>query len=663
MMATLPSGGDDPTTIDADDLQFPGNSATGCRAWSAEHDTKLAFDPGVPRMSEMTILEACLRNNGYRAPELNDLLMLQHRGFRSIQCLEAYSNVKSLFLECNGLSRIQGLSCLPQLRSLYLQQNCISVIENLGGLVHLQHLNLAHNTISHVSGLESLEQLERINLSSNKIIDVEGLAGLAARSSSLRSVDVSCNYLEDGDALVSFWPQALGNLECLYLHRNPCTRLIKDYRRRVVSTMRRLTWLDERKVPEVERVGANAWQAGGEDKEAEMKAKAYWWLDERSEKDQSFEDFRMASAAAAERARHRRESEREGDEERSQAQKEFDETCLLPDGWVAFPIPIGAELASALQAARDKPLARQGELRAKWESITGKLAPATAQAPAGPIVDFPEAPPATEQATPSTLAATEGVRAELLVGLSLLPDCTVGAGETFVWTSRRDHRLGRVVAEHRYNFQVAAVALTQELNHTLSASDCRARYRELTRPAFTPPSRGPACPEQAGNQLAVASPSSTTAVSSTSVAGCLIQRGARTEGDADHVTNHDAAASVDENAASAGGFEQWCQLQLARAPTDERREEMRGQLDSVQELAAQLVAGGGQGSFPNDATDALSDTSAGRETAEGSEFTDGLSTAGAPSAANQSCAWASSRDGSSRGRAATGQSESLFDLD
>ena len=72
-------------------------------------------------------------------------------------------------------------------------------------------------------GLAGLGMLDTLNLAANKFEDVEKLKGLSERPS-LRSVDVSSNYFEDGDALVNFWESNLPNVQCLYLHHNPCSR-------------------------------------------------------------------------------------------------------------------------------------------------------------------------------------------------------------------------------------------------------------------------------------------------------------------------------------------------------------------------------------------------------------------------------------------------------
>ena len=72
-------------------------------------------------------------------------------------------------------------------------------------------------------GSALLGMLDTLNLAANKFEDVEKLKGLSERPS-LRSVDVSSNYFEDGDALVNFWESNLPNVQCLYIHHNPCSR-------------------------------------------------------------------------------------------------------------------------------------------------------------------------------------------------------------------------------------------------------------------------------------------------------------------------------------------------------------------------------------------------------------------------------------------------------
>ncbi|CAJ1337138.1 unnamed protein product [Effrenium voratum] len=260
-------------------------------------------DPGIPRITAALLRKSCLENRGFETPDLNEVLILHYKGFRKIEGLDAYCNVRSLFLECNGISKIENLEGMPQLVSLYLQSNCIRRIENLEPLRELQYLNLSHNSICEVEGLGSLQRLDTLNLSANKFEDASQLRGLAERPT-LRSVDVSCNYFEDGDSLLAFWAQNMPNVQCLYLHHNPCSRGLKDVRRRLISELRLLRWLDERPVTGLERAGCEAWASGG--KEAELQAKQMHWQREKEEKEKSFQNFRKMQQAHAERAKARR---------------------------------------------------------------------------------------------------------------------------------------------------------------------------------------------------------------------------------------------------------------------------------------------------------------------------------------------------------------------
>lgn len=306
-------------------------------------------------MSPEVIKECCVQNRGYESPELNEVLILHYKGFRKIQGLEAYTQVRSLFLECNGLRRIENLECLQVLNSLYLQSNCIQRIENLDALKELRYLNLSNNSISQVEGLAALPVLETINLASNKICEVAALEGLRERPT-LKSVNVSCNYIEDGDGLLDFWSAALPDVECLYVHHNPCTRYLKDSRKRLVSRLLKLRWLDERPVTEFERAGCEAWATGG--KEAEIQAKGSFVLKEREAKEKSFGNFRRLQQAAAERFRQQVEAHAARERAREEAAAQMQESGSLAEGWVQAP-------AAPEKGDKSEELTRQAELEAK----------------------------------------------------------------------------------------------------------------------------------------------------------------------------------------------------------------------------------------------------------------------------------------------------------
>ena len=157
-----------------------------------------ALVDGVPRMTFNAIKVSCLRNQGWETPELNDVLYLHFAGFRKIEGLEPFYNVRTLYLESNGLDTIEGLEALTKLRCLFLHQNCItSISAGLAGLTELITLNLSQNHIKTVENLSCLPNLETLNLSKNYITTTEDLADIAL-CPKLRSIDLQTNSIEDG---------------------------------------------------------------------------------------------------------------------------------------------------------------------------------------------------------------------------------------------------------------------------------------------------------------------------------------------------------------------------------------------------------------------------------------------------------------------------------
>ena len=78
--------------------------------------------------------------------------------------LQAYTGLKTLYLECNALDRIEGLRSLTNLRCLYLGKNMISEVEGLDSLLQLETLDLSENRIETLSGLRHLPQLKTLAL-------------------------------------------------------------------------------------------------------------------------------------------------------------------------------------------------------------------------------------------------------------------------------------------------------------------------------------------------------------------------------------------------------------------------------------------------------------------------------------------------------------------
>lgn len=331
---------------------------------------------------------ACLENDGFETPELNEKLYLHFCGFRRIENLEPYTALRALWLESNGLRTIEGLAHLSELRCLYLQQNAIARIEGLSSLTNLVTLNLSNNSITHIEGLSALPRLSSLNLAHNALASADAIAHLLD-CKALTNVDLSDNLLPAGDdaevvaaaiaavmvtatppppalmeagesggaadtaappaaaavaappppppaaaaaaaaappldsddegddaaeaqvpedvitlapATPSFAPapplvdpaavaaavaEAVGDadraptvltilarmtgLSALYLKGNPLCRSTRNYRKVVLTMLPALTYLDDRPIFEVERVGTDAWATGGRDAEAQAR--------------------------------------------------------------------------------------------------------------------------------------------------------------------------------------------------------------------------------------------------------------------------------------------------------------------------------------------------------------------------------------------------------
>lgn len=459
----------------------------------AAHEDDGVTDAGIPRMTPEVLGRCCKENGGYTSPELNECLPLQYKGFRKIEGLAPYTGLRSLFLECNGIRRIEGLEGVPRLVTLYLQSNVIEKIENLEGLVELQVLNLSHNCISCVEGLGPLQSLETLKLAANKIQDVtEGLAGLGERPT-LKCVDLSCNYIEDGENLIELWGNTLPDIECLYLHHNSCSRYLKDYRRRMISSLPCLRWLDERPVRKDERAGCEAWAKGGKD--AEWEAKKAFFIKEKEDKARSFNDYLRYSKAAAARAQAQKEQQEQRDRAREEATVALSTTGSLGEGWIEVPAagaPEGAGQQGAAASERQRKL--KESVRSFLESrrrdepveeVACTVAPEEPEEPTTEVVgtDAPEEPGAGcthFAAYPASSSIAQASQEE--VGEAASAPLAAGAApQPLVWTPAVDQRFGSLLSKHKYNFRLAAEALGAECAASVTASECRKRYRELMK--------------------------------------------------------------------------------------------------------------------------------------------------------------------------------------
>ena len=207
-------------------------------------------------MTSALLKKYCKDNGLYSTPSINDKIYLHYKGFRCIQNLDEYVNLKCIWLEGNGLSRIEGLDKLTILRTIFLQENIIEKIENLDYQLELDTLNLSKNYIKKIENLSHLKKLTSLNLSHNQLTsaaDIKQLAELEA----IQTIDVQYNKIVDTEIVEIL--SSLPDLRVLYLIGNPVIKSIKHYRKTLISKCKALKYLDDRPVFDDERRRVEAW--------------------------------------------------------------------------------------------------------------------------------------------------------------------------------------------------------------------------------------------------------------------------------------------------------------------------------------------------------------------------------------------------------------------
>ena len=134
---------------------------------------------------------------------------------------------------------------------MYLNNNLISQISGLDSLVNLQILNLSHNFLKSISGLERLVNLKNLDVSSNQLTTRESLEQLL-KCQSISSLDLNSNPIDHDETLLEVFA-GLPNLACLYLRNTPFIKEFKYYRKRFITAIPALKFLDDRPVVEEER--------------------------------------------------------------------------------------------------------------------------------------------------------------------------------------------------------------------------------------------------------------------------------------------------------------------------------------------------------------------------------------------------------------------------
>lgn len=214
-------------------------------------------------MTHNNLIKICEKDGLYEFPEMNNKLYLHFKGFRKIENLSLFINLRTLYLENNLIEKIENLDCLPNLEFLFLQNNLIKEITNLDKNLRLKAINLHQNSILKIDNLAHLKELSNLDLSNNYIKTFEQLEHLKELKS-IETLTLTQNQIEYDEKILGLFG-CMSQLKCVYLSGNDFYRQCPKYRQQMVGTCKQLQYLDERPVTIKERRCADKFIEGGDE--------------------------------------------------------------------------------------------------------------------------------------------------------------------------------------------------------------------------------------------------------------------------------------------------------------------------------------------------------------------------------------------------------------
>lgn len=273
------------------------------------------------RLSEKWLKKLFRDNYGlyYNTFELNEKLYLHYKGFKRIENMHLFPDLKCVYLEGNGFTKIEGFEQNLKLRALYIQENLFEKIENLNHLKDLHYLNLNDNYITTIENLSDMPNIGTLQIKKNKV-GKNGLSDLMGllEIPTLSVLDISDNLIED-EACVDEVFVKMPNLAVLYLKGNPVCKKIRNYKKTIIAKIPTLKYLDDSPVFPEDRRYAEAFAAGGVEKEREERKKVKQEKDDEHWK--NHEAFREMIRKAKEEKKRKEEEKAKLEEEKAQLEE------------------------------------------------------------------------------------------------------------------------------------------------------------------------------------------------------------------------------------------------------------------------------------------------------------------------------------------------------